>query len=127
MMRASQLASNNESSSQQFDTIRKMRTMYSNIYESSFRVSDHIYICGGLRGEIIIFSNYPTRSRLFSGFSKDLLEKTGKQIKHDLSSYHRILQIILVHLNREFEDKSCSSYKRMWVVVLETYLVACFL
>ena len=123
MIRASQLTVKHESSHQKFDTIRKTRTLYSNLYESSSRASNHMYTFRGSKGDIMTLSNCSTQSRFFSRFSNGLLERMGKQVKSDLALDHMILKIIIRNLNTEFEDQSVSSDRKRWLIVSGTYLV----
>ena len=44
----------------------------------------------------------------------------------DLALDHRILQIMLGILNKEFEYQSVFPDRKRWLVLLEAYLVVCF-
>ena len=78
MIRASQLTGKNGLSYQKTDTICKIRKLYSNLYESSSRDSYQMIAFRDPKGDSIFLSNCPVQSRLFTRFSKGLLEMIGR-------------------------------------------------
>ena len=127
MIWTSQLEGKNQKEHQKFDNIRKIRTLYSNIFESSSHAAGLRLTFRGTKGEVMGLSSCPTQSRFFARFSNGLLERMGRKVKSDLNLDHRILKIILRYLDHELHDAATRPERRMWVQVLGTYLVICFL
>ena len=127
IVRALQLAGTHVSSYQQYDKIRKIKVVHSNMFELSSRASEMMVTFRGAKGEVTALSWCPTQSLLFTHFSKDLLESMGKVFKSDLALDYMILQCILDNLDGEFRDGVTSLERKREVTVLATYLVIYFL
>lgn len=122
-LRYSQNEGKNRKSHLQFDTVRKLRTAYSHIHESSARAHDsQIVSFRGPRSEVFGTSTCPTQSKFFILFTRGLLLRMGRQTNVNLGLDFRILHCILDILNADFTDASATAEK-----IREAVMIACFL
>ena len=110
---------------QQFDTIRKLRTLYSHLYESSAEVATRKIILCTDSGKEFRTTDCPTQSLFFVRFMTGLLHRMGKEVKMDRALDVRILHIILKNLEKVACETSDHKVKRE-AIILGFYLVITF-
>jgi hypothetical protein len=82
--RASQEKGRNDTGYVQFDSIRKIRSAFSNIYESSAVGNTSTLAFRGEKGRAYRYSTCYSESRFFAKFSKGLESRMGRLIKSNV-------------------------------------------
>jgi len=111
-LKLSQRPGKNRGTHLQFDTIRKLRTAYSHVHESS--ASSVLALVNSFRnqlGKVFTNSNSPTQSLLFTRFQYGMLLRTGRQTKHNVALDYLILHKILEKLDKGFVEDDLSPEK----------------
>lgn len=107
----------------QFDSVRKLRTAYSHIVESSSSgQKSHFVAFRGPTSETYSASNCPTESKFYTLFMRGLLLRMGRQTIVNMGLDHRVLLVILDMLEADFNDRRTDSIRKR-----ETVMTACFL
>ena len=81
---ASLLEGNNVKSYQQFDTIRRIRTMHQHMFESGPDKKNIVFKKSN-KGDVLHTSQCPTNSLFFTRFMEGCLKRMGKEVKSDLA------------------------------------------
>ena len=122
---ASLFEGNNVKSYQQFDTIRRIRTMHQHMFESGPDRKNIVFKKPN-KGDVLHTSQCPTNSLFFTRFMEGCLKRMGKEVKSDLALDSDILHCILNNLNSEWLDTSTTYSRRRWISVVGCYLVITF-
>ena len=104
MLRASQDKGRHDPEYVQFDTIRKMRSTFSNVYESSARAAEVNGLLKGERGRVYRLTDAPSDSRFFQRFILGLESRMGRLVKSNIGIDVKILQLILRAYEQELRD-----------------------
>jgi len=123
-LKASQRQGRNEGTHLQYDTIRKLRTAYSHLHESSAGAS--LNLTNSFRnqlGHAYVNSNSPTQSLFYMRFNKGMLLRMGRQTRQNIALDYKILHIILGNLDNEWERLEEGSQRKRWIVIAATYLL----
>ena len=104
ILRASQEEGKNVKSYQQYDTVRKIRSAYSSIYETSPRVSHMGLTFKAVNGKLTHFTDSPLNSVLFRHFMTGLEKRMGRVVCQDLALDVRILILMLRNINEEIRN-----------------------
>ena len=126
MLRASQEKGRHDPDYVQFDTIRKLRSAWSNAHESSAWAEDNIVVLKGDKGKAYRLSSSPTESRLFYRFILGLESRMGRLVKSNIGLDVRILLEILNAYNRELAEKHVLWNRKRKVIMTGAYLVLCY-
>ena len=86
MLRASQLKGTYNPGSQEFETIRNLRTIFSHTHERSFCAAQLRSVFRGKRGEVQRLSKCETQSLLFEKFIQGLLKGIGHNTRSNFCS-----------------------------------------
>jgi hypothetical protein len=109
----------------QFDTIRKLRSMASNVQSTSFvEVMDGLGFKEG--GNMMTLERCSTNSVLFSKFIKGCEKRMGRMIKQDVALSVPILLAIQSNLEQEFKCPLTKVHRKRDVVMLGSFLVIGF-
>ena len=81
MLKSSLLPGKYHDTHQQFDTIRGLRTAYSNLYESTWKGCQDRQVLRGDNGIALSVSQCPTQSLFFEKFAKGLMGRMGREVK----------------------------------------------
>ena len=100
-VRASQEEGKNVKSYQQYDTIRKIRSAYSSVFETSPKVSHMGITFKAVNGKLTHFTDSPLNSVLFRHFMTGLERRMGRVVCQDLALDVRILVLILQAIAEE--------------------------
>ena len=101
----------------QFDSIRKIRSAYSNVFESSpQRCLDNRKLKSD-RGQLMHFVNGDTDSKLFGMFMKGCEKRMGRYVKQDCGISNDILHSILEIYEKEFDDPNTLSERKRFILV----------
>jgi hypothetical protein len=126
MLRASQEKGRNDSSYVQYDSIRKIRTGFSNAYETSAEGNEIGFAFRGEKGKSFRFSRCETESRLFVKFMRGLELRMGRNIQSNVGLDHNILLSINRSLDKELADIHVSASRKRTVIMVGAYLNLCF-
>ena len=110
---------------QQFDTIRKLRTLYSHLYESSAEAATRKIMLRTDGGREYRTTDCPTQSLFFTRFMTGLLHRMGKEVKTDRALDVRILLLILKNLEKDACEAVEHKIKRE-AIILGFYLIVAF-
>jgi hypothetical protein len=89
---------------QQFETIRKLRAGYSNIYMSSVSGSGSLRTMGGERAKYFLTDN-PTQSLWFERFCRGCLRRMGQEVRQDWAIPLECLHALLTRLEAEWNSR----------------------
>ena len=104
MIRMSQGKGRNSTKYVQFDTIRKVRSAYSNVFDSGpDRCLDNRKLRSD-RGQTFNFVKSDTDSKLFSMFMRGCEMRMGRFVKQDCGMSNDLLHAILSNYEAEFDD-----------------------
>jgi len=126
-LKASQRQGRNEGTHLQYDTIRKLRTAYSHLHESSAEAS--MNLTNSFRnqlGHAYSNSNSPTQSLFYIRFNKGMLLRMGRQTRQNVALDYKVLHIILNNLDDEWNRLLDGSPRKRWVVIVASYLLISF-
>ena len=117
MIKHSQGKGRNSSNYIQFDSIRKIRSAYSNVFESGpARCLDNRKLRSD-KGQMMHFVNGDTDSKLFSMFMKGCERRMGRYVKQDVGITNELLHAILNQYDREFDDKLTSLSRKRFMLI----------
>ena len=111
MLRASQKKGKNDASYVQFDTVRKIRTAYSTVYESSSLAGGHTGTFKGAHGNTFSVNHGSTDTRLFRKFMVGLEKRMGRLVVQNSGLSVELLLALLSALDLEYGNSS-TSYAR---------------
>jgi hypothetical protein len=126
MLRASQEKGRNDSGYVQYDSIRKIRTGFSNAYETSALGNAVGFSFRGEKGKGFKFSNCETESRLFIKFMRGLELRMGRDVQSNVGLDHNILLSINKSYDKELADEHVSADRKRMVIMVGAYLNLCF-
>ena len=117
MIRYSQSEGKNDKSYVQFDSIRKIRSAYANVYDSGpSRCLDNRRLKSD-RGSVMSFVNGNTDSKLFTQFMAGCEKRMGRLVKQDLGISLDMLQAILKSLDTELKDDNVSVERKRFIII----------
>ena len=102
---------------QQFDTIRKMRTVARNIYEASYSGHVQTMTFTDDKKKTYILTNNPTQSPLFRMFIRGCEERMGSITVQNTALSIDVLLCILQNYENEFWDRNTSKVRRRFIVM----------
>jgi hypothetical protein len=85
----------------QFETIRKLRSAYSNLYLASSTGSTSMTVLGRESAKPFL-SNCPTNSKWFEKFAKGCLHQMGQEIRQDLAISIKVMLALMGRLEEEW-------------------------
>ena len=126
ILRASQQKGRNSNEYTQYDTIRRVRTGYSNSYGSSYLGNRCLLAFRGEKGKAYNYTDCPTESRLFVKFMRGLELRMGRLVQSNVGLDHKALLVICHNFDRELKDPSTSWDRKRTVIMIGSYLMLCF-
>ncbi len=118
MVRASQEPGKNDGSYQQFDTIRKLRSSYSSVYESSPRGAHIGLTFKGHYGKMVHFTDSVLNCLLFRLFMTGLEKRMGRLVCQDLALDVRVLMVMLNNIELELRDPSTTWARKRFLIMV---------
>ncbi len=104
IIRASQETGRNDVEYQQYDTIRKIRSTYSAIFESGPRMAKVGLTFKGDKGRMVHFTDSPLNCLLFRQFMTGLEKRMGRLVCQDLALDVRALIFMLQRMESEIRS-----------------------
>lgn len=124
---ASKLAGHNDPVYQQFDTIRRIRTVFAHLFERSCEASKDSWVLKkSNKGDVLHTSNCPTNSLFFTRFMEGLLKRMNKDVRSDLALDPAILKLLLKNLESELRSPNLSHERRRMIIISGAYFVICY-
>ena len=123
MVRMSQGRGRNSTKYVQFDTIRKVRSAYSNVFDSDpDRCLDNRKLRSD-RGQTFNFVKSDTDSKLFSMFMRGCEKHMGRFVKQDCGMSNDLLHAILSNYEAEFDDKVTTDDRKRFNLICGAVIV----
>lgn len=115
ILKASQLEVKYSTTSQEFETVRQIRTVDSRLFQiSGVTAGDKLsnLTFTGKKGQVMRITNARTNSLLYSRFSDGLLSHMGRDTRSDIGLDVFILIEILKNLEADLQDVTIPQSKR---------------
>jgi hypothetical protein len=109
---------------QQFETIHKLWSGFSNIYMSSLIGSTNFHTVGGDSAKHYL-SQCPTHSLWFERFSRGCLSRIGQEVRQDMAISVPVIHELLHHLKMDC-DAAADMEARCDIITLGTYISIAF-
>jgi len=109
---------------QQFESIRKLRAGYSNVYMASLSGAMSLRTVGGDTAKLSL-NDCPTHSQWFEKFSRGCLSRMGQVVKQDRAVSLELMHAVLDLLESEWDQASDTRYKSA-IARLGAYSVIAF-
>jgi hypothetical protein len=100
----------------QFETMRKLRSTFSNFYHASAEGSMMMMTLGRDTAKSFL-STCPTHSLWFERFAKGCLRRMGQEVRQDLAISTKVMLAMLDILEREWQDAQCRCQKEALALV----------
>ena len=126
MVRASQEKGRNSVEYVQFDTVRKIRSCYTNAYESSPAAVLELISFKGDFGKTYHFSKSPLNSLLFRKFMMGLEKRMGRLVYQDLALSTELLMEVLDRYDLELDSPGVAWSRRREIVMSGAAFVILF-
>ena len=126
MLRASQEKGRHSEDHLQFDTIRKLRSTLSNIYENSFEGNIKTLVFRGDKGRSYKLSTSGTESKLFTKFIQGCELRMGRDVRSDKALHYKILHQIIRNFESELMDYDVPWERKRILILTGGYLMLCF-
>jgi hypothetical protein len=106
---------------QQFESIRKLRATYSNVYMASLVGGDSLRSFGGDRAKYYLTSS-PTQSLFFERFALGCVRRMGQEVRQDWAITLPVVHALLELLEQDWEIPAA----REMAVMVGAYVVIAF-
>ncbi len=126
MLRASQLKGRNDSDYQQFDTLRKLRSAYSNIFECGPGVANTGLSFKGSHGHMVHFSKSELNSVLFRQFMYGLEKRMGRVVIQNIAVSATMLIHILNGMEEELRSNETTWARKREIIIAGATFVGLF-
>jgi hypothetical protein len=111
-------------SHQQFETIRKLRAGFSNLYMSSLEGSNDLRSVGGDRAKYQL-THSPTQSTWFERFSLGCLRRMGQEVRQDWAIPLPVMHVLMKCLDHEWSE-AVDRDARILVASIGAYAIIAF-
>ena len=126
MLRASQKKGKNDASYVQFDTVRKIRTAYSTVYESSAAAGLHTSTFKGSHGNTFAINKGSTDTRLFRKFMTGLEKRMGRFVIQNAGISIELLLAMLGDMEEEYSKREISRARKRELIICGSAFVVLF-
>ena len=124
ILKSSQRPGRNDSTYTQFDSIRKLRSAYLTIYDSSPARCLENGCLKNDRGQISYFIDSPTQSKLFTMFMHGCEKRMGRMVKQDMGlSFDMLVSLLRLYEEELAEGGTTEERKRMIVLCAGAFTV----
>ena len=127
-LKYSQNSGVNRKSHLQYDTIRRLRTAFVHVSDTSCNRHNDGYTVGfrAGKGDLFRASSVPTDSKTYSMINRGMLLRMGKQTQTDLGLDIRVLHLILNNLKVEIQNEEGNYMRVRELMLLGTLLIIGF-
>ncbi len=126
MLRASQLKGRNDETYQQFDTIRKIRSAYSNVFECGPDLAARCLSFKGGYGQMVHFSSSNLNSVLFRHFMIGLEKRMGRVVIQNIAVSATMLILILESMEEELRSGNATWERKRELILAGAAFVGLF-
>ena len=126
MVKASLIPGKYSQTYQQFDTIRGIRTAFSNVFEASTGAHLKREVFRGEKGVVLHPSKCSTQSLWFEKFSKGVLGRMGREVRSNAGLSHLVLLEMIKNAEEELRSSETSEERKDFLLVCQFYFVVCF-
>ena len=126
MLRASQKKGKNDSSYVQFDTVRKIRTAYSTVYESSAAAALHTSTFKGAHGNTFAINQGSTDTRLFRKFMIGLEKRMDRMVIQNAGVSVELLLAMLDDMEEEYAKRDTAVGRKRELIICGSVFVVLF-
>ena len=111
---------------QQFDTVRAIRSAYSNVFESSAGTHTVREVLRGDKGVVLHPSRCPTQSLWFEKFSKGMLRRMGRDVRSNAGLNHLVLLEMVKNVEEELRSGQANEERQHFLVTCMFYFMVSF-
>lgn len=122
ILRASTKSGRYSKSHQQFDTIRRLRTVSTDIYKGSLEGEMASLVLAGDKGKKYTATVGGTESYLFKLFNQGLENRMDKDVRSDLGLSFDLFQEILYRVEVQLQAKRTNQKRRRFLIVFGAYM-----
>ena len=126
MLRASQKKGKNNANYVQFDTVRKIRTAYATLYESSAAAGRHTSTFKGAHGNTFAVNQGSTDTRLFRKFMVGLEKRMGRLVIQNVGISVELLLAMLDNMELEYGQEEVGSDRKRELIICGSAFVVLF-
>ena len=126
MLRASQKKGKNDKTYVQFDTVRKIRTAYSTVYENSALAGLHTGTFKGAHGNTFAVNHGLTDTRLFRKFMVGLEKRMGRLVIQNSGMSIELLLALLAEMEVEYGSHTVDYSRRRELIMCGSAFVVLF-
>ena len=126
MLRASQKKGKNDTSYVQFDTVRKIRTAYSTVYESSASAGLHTSTFKGAHGNTFAINKGATDTRLFRKFMVGLEKRMGRLVIQNAGISVELLLAMTTDMEEEYSNSGTDMNRKRELIICGAAYVVLF-
>lgn len=123
LLRASQKKGKNDVTYVQFDSIRKLRSAYASVFQSSPSFARQCSVMKGEKGRVLEITNMPTDSTLFRKFMVGCEKRMGRLVIQEKGISIEMMLGVMDILEEEFLDDTIESRRRRTIAVCGGALV----
>ena len=126
ILKASKLPGRYAADHQQVDTIRSLRTAYTNLYESSWAGNMNRYGMRGEKGSSLRYSNCPTNCMFFEKFMKGMTSRMGRDIRSNAGLPFEVLMQMIKNAENDLNSEDISHEDKRFTLLCTFYFIICY-
>lgn len=123
ILKASTMKGSYSMTHQQYDTIRKLRSVYTSLYQSSVIGEEHSLVFAGEKGRKYRTAHGETESMFYKLFNQGLDKRMDKEKRSNLGLEFGILMEIMDRLERELVDPDTTRDRKRFLIVFGAFMV----
>ena len=123
MLKASTKKGSYSMSHQQYDTIRKLRSVYTCLYQSSILGEEQGVVFAGEKGRKYRTAHGETESIFYKLFNAGLDKRMDKDKRSDLALEFKLLIAVLDRVERELHEEVTEVGRRRFLIIFGAFLV----
>ena len=123
LLRASQRKGRNDKDYVQFDSIRKLRSAYANVFQASPQVVHRNLLLKGPKGNSFALTNAPTDSLVFRMFMLGCEKRMGRLVVQELGFTVEMIKAMLTLWDQELESVNVNAKRKRDLIVVGAALV----
>lgn len=117
LLRASQRKGRNDKAYVQFDSIRKLRSAYASVFQSSPSFDKQCLVMKGERGRLLETTNMPTDSVLFRKFMIGCEKRMGRLVIQEKGISIEMMMGVMDILEEEFLDEATEPRRKRTIAI----------
>lgn len=126
MVKTSLIPGKHSQDYQQFDTVRAIRSAFSNAFEASVGAQEIREVLRREKGVVLHPSKCPTQSLWFEKFPKGMLERMGRDVRPNTGFSHLVLLEMVQNVEEELGSGDGLTERKHFLEVCVFYFFICF-